>query len=356
MQPEEAELAKRYLAYLEAQGKSLRLRFKRSWQLRKISDLLGKHFKDATKDDLEELARKIRQATAKRGKPISEPYKFDLFLTTRTFYKWLLGEGKRYPGILDNFYMAKPHPALLHPSKLISEEEVKRIIDQTASLQEKAFISLLYATGARIGEMLNLKVSDVFKEGNETLVRLDGKTGERIVPVGWPLALEFMQVYLDVHPRKFEKNSNVPLWLNGWGKQLSYAAACNTIARLQKLAGINKKLNPHSWRHARASEMAKHLTDQQLKYYFGWRPDSDMTARYVHADRYLVQEKFEELYGKNDPTRIDADLATIIHAMAVYLQDGSNKKHFQQELMRRGAWSGFQQSMRSLKLLLPSEK
>ncbi|MBI5229590.1 hypothetical protein HY991_05750 [Candidatus Micrarchaeota archaeon] len=93
-----------------------------------------------------------------------------------------------------------------------------------------------------------------------------------------------------------------------------------------------------------------------LQYYFGWRPDSDMTARYVHADRHIVQEKFEELYGKNDPTRIDADLATIIHSMAVYLQDSDNKKHFQQELIRRGAWSGFEQSMKSLRLLIASEK
>lgn len=343
MREEDAKLARSYLSSLEAQGKSLSLRFKRSWQLRKIYDLLGKPLATATELDLEELAKRIHTATDKKGRSISQAYKFDLFITTRSFYQWLLK--KRNPELLANFYMRKPAPALIMPSQLITEAEVLQMLSKTSSLQDKAFLSLLYGVGARIGEMLNLSTSDVIQEGSQLFIRLNGKTGERLVPVGWPVAVENLDAHLQNHPNP---QPDAALWLTGRGNRLTYGSATGMISRIAALAGIGKRLNPHTWRHSRATELAKTLTDQQLKYYFGWQPNSDMAARYIHPDRSMVASKFQELYGKEDETQVELDISSLIVSVAEYLKDKRNLAHFKLDLQKKGKWHEFERTAREL--------
>ena len=63
---------------------------------------------------------------------------------------------------------------------------------------------------------------------------------------------------------------------------LCYSAVKKLISVNFKIAKVTKKVNPHMFRHSRATFLAKHLTEAQLKQFFGWTQSSDMAARYVH--------------------------------------------------------------------------
>ncbi|OIO25074.1 hypothetical protein AUJ14_04990 [Candidatus Micrarchaeota archaeon CG1_02_55_22] len=342
LRPEDAQLVQRFLASLEARGRGSAVRYKRTWELRKISELLGKPLAEAGKDDIQELARRIRKATTKSGRPVSASYQFDLFTATKAFYKWLLGPKT---DVLDDFEMHKPRPAELLVSKLITTEDVARMAAATTNLQEKALVTLLYATGARIGEVLNMKAGDVFTEGPELMARLDGKTGERVIPVGLPLAVGHLTEYLDAH----HGPEGSALWVDAWDRALNYQDVRRRLDRISAVAGVSKKLNPHAFRHARASELAKHLNDQQLKYYFGWTRDSSMTARYIHRDKSIVLDKFAELYGKESGVKLDVDLAVLLQGFAAYFADEKKKLDLQDTLTKKGSWDSFQNALNDLR-------
>ena len=70
------------------------------------------------------------------------------------------------------------------------------------------------------------------------------------------------------------------------------------IARLAKKAGIKKKVNPHMFRHSRATYLANHFTEAQMNHYFGWIQGSDMPSTYVHMSGRDIVSAVLKLNGK----------------------------------------------------------
>jgi hypothetical protein len=70
-------------------------------------------------------------------------------------------------------------------------------------------------------------------------------------------------------------------------------------------AGVRKRVNPHLFRHSRATFLAKHLTEAQMKEYFGWTQASDMAAVYVHLSGRDVDSALLKLAGKPIPEAND---------------------------------------------------
>jgi hypothetical protein len=78
------------------------------------------------------------------------------------------------------------------------------------------------------------------------------------------------------------------------------------LRKIAKKALISKKVNPHSFRHARATDLANHLTEAQMKEYFGWTMGSDMASVYVHLSGRDTDEAILRIHGKlgkNDKQR-----------------------------------------------------
>jgi len=73
------------------------------------------------------------------------------------------------------------------------------------------------------------------------------------------------------------------------------------LKKIAKRAGLRKKCNPHLFRHSRATFLAKHLTEAQMKEYFGWTQASDMAAVYVHLSGRDVDSALLKLAGKKVP-------------------------------------------------------
>jgi len=93
-----------------------------------------------------------------------------------------------------------------------------------------------------------------------------------------------LSVWLSHHPDK--DNPEAPLWV-GLGtrnknKHLKYSAIGTLFKKAALKCGVKKRCNPHLFRHSRATLLAQHLTEAQLKQVFGWTQSSKMASVYVH--------------------------------------------------------------------------
>ena len=171
-------------------------------------------------------------------------------------------------------FLAKEHGFIniasdIHPPKIpkrlpkaLSLENIDSFlkvsrVDKFAA-RDKALLELLYATGGRVSEIVNLKVDDLQRTEDYTAVRLTGKGGkQRVVPVG-KFAQQAVFDYLNNSRNDFLKvPSNKYIFLNLRGGALTRQSAWNIVVAQGKAAGITEELSPHSLRHS----FATHLLD-----------------------------------------------------------------------------------------------
>jgi integrase/recombinase XerD len=130
------------------------------------------------------------------------------------------------------------------------------------SSRDKALVELLYATGARVSELINLNVLDIStadtQAGTTTTVKLKGKGGkERVVPIG-SFAVAAVNDYLvRSRPTLLKVSTQKALFLNQRGGRLSRQSAWNLVAKAAERAGLSEQVTPHSMRHS----FATHLLD-----------------------------------------------------------------------------------------------
>ncbi|MEM3572834.1 MAG: tyrosine-type recombinase/integrase [Nitrososphaeria archaeon] len=264
--------------------------------LERIARDLGKPFVEAKKADIVNLIAKIEQSN------YSDWTKHDYKVILRVFYKWLRKEERPEEVGWIRIGDANRHKL---PEELLTVEEVNRLVDAADHIRDKAFISTLYESGCRIGELLCLRIRHVCFDNFGAVLLVNGKTGQRRVRV-IASASKLYQWY-ENHPLK--ENPEAPLWItigtNSRYKVWTYSTAKEVIKKIARKAGIKKRVYPHLFRHSRATHLASHLTEAQMKQYFGWVQGSDMASIYVHlsgrdVDRALlklngieVQEKLE---------------------------------------------------------------
>lgn len=255
-----------------------------------IAQWLNKDFKSATKKDIMRIVEKVGKMK------YTEWSKQNFRVTLKKFYKWLRNS-EEYPEEVKwlKTTMKKQNDTL--PEELLNEEEVKRLIEKAEHPRNKALISVLYESGCRIGEILSLRLKHVDFDKFGTVLMVTGKTGPRRVRV--ISSTPYLATWIDNHPLKDDPNS--PLWV-GIGTAyrneiIDYAAVRLMIARVAKRAGIKKRVNPHTFRHSRATHLATRLTEAQMNELFGWVQGSEMPSTYVHLSGRDVDKTLLKIYG-----------------------------------------------------------
>jgi site-specific recombinase XerD len=203
------------------------------------------------------------------------------------------------------------------PEDLLTKEEIKDLIDNAANPRDKALISLLYESGARLGELLALRIKHIVPHEKGTYIHFpEGKTGARKILVIF--SGMYLNNWLITHPDR--NNREAFLWCQLFPPHnpISATAFRKVIVRAADRAGIKKKVNPHSFRHAQATELAKDFTEQQMKQYLGWAQDSKMAAVYVHLsgrdmDAAVLAKNGIEIEKRD--TRLKADECPRCHKM-----------------------------------------
>lgn len=268
--------------------------------LKRLNQSLCKPFKEVTKDDMIRFCNEIAKEGLKRGS--IHTYKRKI----KVFYNWLYGmDYKQYPECVK--WMRPNNPrgntksggrALpIRPEDLLTQEDIKKLINACNHPRDQALISILYESAARAEEIVKLRVGSIIFDKFGAKVTLEGNTGARIIRL--VDSVPYIQTWLNVHP--YRDNPKAPLWCKirkGLGKDsIHYHNVRKLVVSLGKEVGIEKPCTPHKLRHARLTELAKYLPEQKLKVYAGWTPGSTMTGTYVHLSGKDLDDDILQLHG-----------------------------------------------------------
>ncbi len=280
-------------------------------ELRRIGALLNKDFEQITKEDILELLAKLNRENSSdrelknyytgklfhiRGKPFSYNTKRDYLRLIKSFFRWL--KGKNTPLVEDLEIRKKESERYTKLGDIITDEEIEKVLEKCPSIRDRAILSLLHETGARAGELLNIRIRDIITTEKITKVRLDGKTGERKSII--INCVPHLMRYVDQHPDR--KNPDALLWVTNNPRfkysPLIYPGFCRLIKEAFNKAGLgHKQCNPHFFRHSRATLNANFLTEPQLCLFFGWKIGSEQVATYVHSSGRDVDKAILEMHG-----------------------------------------------------------
>ncbi|MGB9659181.1 MAG: tyrosine-type recombinase/integrase [Nitrososphaerales archaeon] len=251
-----------------------------------------KSFKDMIEDDIKELVRKIESMD------YEEWTKANYKVTIKKFFKWLDGSDKRVTWLKTKMKRCKKKL----PDELLDKDDIQKLLKACVNVRDKAIISVLWESGCRIGELLSLLIKNVsFDKYGAIIIIREGKTGSRRIRL--ISSVPHLANWLEHHPCKnspdFEES---PLWVSIGSKnnsnQIDYHAVRMMLRKVAKRANIKKKVNPHIFRHSRATDLANHLTEAQMKEYFGWVQGSDMASVYVHLAGRDTDEAILRIHGK----------------------------------------------------------
>jgi site-specific recombinase XerD/ribosomal protein L40E len=257
--------------------------------LRYICKVSGKPFSQMNREDIAKIVREIQE------NEWSARYKYEFFITIRIFFRWLK-QTEEYP---EEVKWIKPRYKDKHklPEEILTEGEIKALTEKADNPRDKAFVLVLYESGCRIGELLTLKIRNIQPVEHGMSLMVNGKTGQRRVLI--ISSASVLASWLNLHPYRDNPDSLVWLGIGNKNKSesLSYHAVIMVLRKLAKLAGVKKRVNPHSFRHARATHLANRLTEAQMKQYFGWTQSSDMASIYVHLSGRDVDNALLQMHG-----------------------------------------------------------
>ncbi len=216
----------------------------------------------------------------------------------RRFYRWALREGLCAAD--PTVRMDAPRQRMRLPGTL-SEHQVEALlaapdIHEPLGLRDRAMLELLYASGLRVSELVELK--SVHVGLNEGVLRIMGKgSKERLVPFGAE-AGEWLQRYLD-KGRYMILGSQVSdaLFVTGRGGPMTRQMFWKLIKKYAVLAGITQPLSPHTLRHAFATHLLNHGADLRVVQMLLGHADISTTQVYTHVAR----ERLRQLHARHHP-------------------------------------------------------
>ena len=185
----------------------------------------------------------------------------------------------------------------INADELLTPEDVKKIVGMATNQRDRAFLMVLYESGARIGELLNLEIKDCYFDEYGCRVRLRGKTGERSIRLVDSAA--DLKAWIENHPGRQDASSRMFVSSHAnYGEPVNREWAGIYLRIMAKRAGIKKRMNPHSWRHARLTEMAKNgFTEPELRKFAGWTADSSQCKTYIHLTDADIERKQLKMSG-----------------------------------------------------------
>jgi len=216
----------------------------------------------------------------------------------RGFYKYLLRENVISQNPLADIEMAKVWMKL---PETISKEEMVTILAQpgaqsVAAIRNTAMLELLYATGIRVSELINLTMNSINWQVGFLIVMGKGSK-ERIVPIG-KIAYDCTRRYIDeIRPKLMQKKSTDVLFLNRFGKKITRQGFWKIVVGYARQAGLQKKVYPHTFRHSFASHLLEGGADLRTVQVMLGHSDISTTQIYTH----ITRERLKEVHRKYHP-------------------------------------------------------
>ncbi len=182
----------------------------------------------------------------------------------RTFFRYLSSE-KGFPDPLTDIEKSRQVrrlPKALTVGEIVSMIDAAYRESEPVSLRDRALLELLYGSGARVSEVVNLDLADIHRVASEGLevatIKLRGKGGkDRIVPLGSFANVALTDYLTRVRPNlaRHSLKTTSAVFLNQRGTRLSRQSAWQLVLNAAKAAGISGKVSPHVFRHSYATHL-----------------------------------------------------------------------------------------------------
>jgi len=206
-----------------------------------------------------------------------------------------------------HFYLYDNELSINNPADLIESQKIIRDLPDTLTVQEIdlilesviftsdtghrdiAILSLLYSSGIRVSELVSLEFSNIFLD--EDYIKIMGKgKKERLVPVGLK-AKDNLVYYIKNHRKtsKLKSNAGV-IFLSYRNKPLTRMAVFNIIKKYANIAGVEKNISPHTFRHSFATHMLEGGADLRVVQEILGHENINTTEIYTHLDRTYLKE------------------------------------------------------------------
>ena len=217
-----------------------------------------------------------------------------------SFYRFLL---------YHNYIEQDPSELLETPKKehhlpdVLTLDEIDAMIAQLdmskpESHRNRAIIEMLYGSGLRVSELVNLRLSDLYRQ--EGFMRITGKgSKQRLVPIS-PVADQWLDYWLEDRSRlDIKAQYNDIVFLNRYGKQLTRAMIFTIIKTLARQADIHKNISPHTLRHSFATHLLQNGADLRIIQQLLGHEDITTTEIYTHIEIQDLREAILKFHPEN---------------------------------------------------------
>ncbi len=250
-------------------------------------------FADATRQDVQGFIASLRRrglAPSSIARHIS---------AVRIFHRFLIGEGLATADPTEHVSVPRQPRRL---PVVLSRQEITALMEQpdhttSLGLRDRAILEFMYATGLRASELLDFRRPDLLFDSG--LARIFGKGGkERLVPVGRQ-AINVIRNYLHkVRPVLASPDSGEILFLNARGRRLSRMGLWKILDTYVELAGLEKKVSPHTMRHSFATHLLEGGADLRAVQEMLGHVDIATTQIYTHVDREYLRDMYTRYHPR----------------------------------------------------------
>ena len=218
----------------------------------------------------------------------------------KSFFAFAVSEGALDTNPVFNIHVEKAEKKL---PQILTGKEVELLLDQPKctdlkGFRDKAMLELLYATGIRVSELINLDVGDVNLPGG--FIKCASGNKVRIIPL-YPAAIKALGDYIEkIRPKLIADAREQSLFVNVSGERMSRQGFWKIIKFYQEKAQIKKDITPHTLRHSFAAHLLENGADlRSIQEMLG---HSDISSTQIYAQ--LVKQNLKSVYNKYHPRAI----------------------------------------------------
>lgn len=246
---------------------------------------------DITKKDISKFIESLKD------KGLNEKTINHVIGTVKSFHNYF-STHYDIPNVTENIARLKTTKTL--PKVLtIDEVDILLNIDLNTSYdyRNKAMLELMYSSGLRVSELLNLTLTDIDFENN--LVKVFGKgSKERIIPIG-DYATNALYKYVSEYRNSLIKFPTDILFLNNHGTKMSRSGFFKIIEKIAKDKGIQKEISPHTLRHSFATHMLECGADLRSIQELLGHENMSTTSIYTHVRSDLLRDAYDKFHPRS---------------------------------------------------------
>ncbi len=249
--------------------------------------------KDLTKINLNDMHKYLDHLNKENKKATTVAHNITVI---NSFYSFLINE---------NIIATNPCTNIISPKlakklpNYLTEEEVDKLLNiplKTAyDYRNKAMLELLYATGIRVSELINLKFVNL--ELQDDFIRVMGKgSKERIIPMS-NISKKYLIEYIEIYRKTLLKSKDSEyLFINNQGNVISRVGFFKIIKKLCLENNISKNVSPHILRHSFATHLLAHGADLRVIQELLGHSDISTTQIYAHLINDKLKKDYEEFH------------------------------------------------------------